>query len=88
MWRTTKKLRAEVIAHDEAALPPLQHAWIAKITRQGIVIMGTEYIARRAAAKSRVDSYPQTWWCRVDGSSEVTRLIGAPVAPDRDYELG
>ena len=88
MWRTTKKLRAEVIAHDEAALPPLQHAWVAKITRQGIVIMGTEYVARRASAKSRVDSYAQTWWCRVDASSVINQLICEPVAPDADFELG
>lgn len=80
MWLTTKKLPAEVIAYHEAALPPLQHAWIAKITRQGIVIMGTEYIARRAAAKSRVDSYAHTWWCKIEGSqSIIERVTTVPV---------
>ena len=64
-WRSTKHLRAELITDGPSVIPPLQYAWVMKVSKAGIAITGTEYIARRPAAKSRVDSYRQTWWCKV-----------------------
>jgi len=85
MWRTTKKLRAEVVAQGEDMVPPLQYAWIAKVTHQGIVIMGTEYLARRPTSKPRVDSYAQTWWCKIEVPlSVIERLTTVRVEPRSD----
>ena len=89
MWRVIKKLRAEVAVNGTAVIPPLQYAWVIKVTREGIVISGTEYIAQRPNAKARVDSYPQTWWCRIDGGRLMQRLIGRPITDlDDEFEHG
>ena len=83
MWRTTKQLRAEVVAQDSDMVPPLQYAWIAKVTQQGIVIMGTEYLARRPTSKPRVHSYAQTWWCKIEtAQSVIERLTTVSIEPN------
>ncbi len=86
MWQNTKHQRAELLAKNASVVPPLQYAWVVRVSGQGIVITGYEYIARRPASKSRVDRYAQTWWCRMDGGRVLQRLIGEPV-PDLDDEL-
>lgn len=47
------------------ALPDLMDARVMRVTRNGIVIQGTEYIARGGHSKSNVSRYRQTWWCLV-----------------------
>ena len=89
MWQNTKYQRAELLARDASVVPPLQYAWVVRVSGQGIVITRYEYIARRPAARSRVDRYAQTWWCRMDGGRVLQRLIGAPVPGlDDELELG
>jgi hypothetical protein len=59
-------LKAELVLQGEAtALPPLYFASVERITTNGIVIKGTEIIARRSTNKSSADHHRQTWWCLV-----------------------
>ncbi|GAB3667373.1 hypothetical protein [Ramlibacter alkalitolerans] len=72
LWRVryTRQLAARLASEDDPAallLPELLPASVERITCKGIVIAGTEVVARRAAAKSGADRYPQTWWCLVHG---------------------
>lgn len=42
------------------------HPWtVTRITVNGIVITGTEIIARRQSVKASADFWQQTWWCMV-----------------------
>jgi hypothetical protein len=70
LWRlrSTRQLAARLTSEHDASsllLPELLPASVERITRNGIVIAGTEVVPRRAAAKSTADRYPQTWWCLV-----------------------
>jgi hypothetical protein len=61
-----KALKAELVLQGEAtALPPLYFASVERITKNGIVIKGTEIIARRSTNKSSADRHWQTGWCLV-----------------------
>lgn len=89
MWRNTKKLRAELRVNDETVVPPLLYAWVIRITTSGIVITGTEYIARRPQSKSAVDSYRQTWWCKVEVPKSIierltTGCVERPAVPGEE----
>lgn len=46
-------------------LPELHQARVLRITTNGIVITGSELIARRGTRKSSVDYFRQTWWCLI-----------------------
>lgn len=46
-------------------LPELLYARVRKITHNGIVITGYEFIARSTHSKSNVERYPQCWWVLV-----------------------
>lgn len=46
-------------------LPELLYARVRKITHNGIVITGYEFIARSSHSKSNVERHPQCWWVLV-----------------------
>lgn len=70
LWRLrhARQLAAKLTREDDASLlllPELLAARVERITRNGIVIAGTEIVPRRGSMKSSADRYPQTWWCLV-----------------------
>lgn len=70
LWRVraTRQLAAKLTSAPDGAtllLPELLAARVERITRNGIVIAGTEIVPRRGTAKSSADRYAQTWWCLV-----------------------
>lgn len=77
LWRVraTRQLAAKLTSGPDSMtllLPELLPARVERITRNGIVIAGTEVIPRRASTKSGADRYVQTWWCLVQaGPAEV-----------------
>lgn len=77
LWRVrhARELCARLTTeHDSLVLllPELLPARVERITRQGIVIAGTEVIPRRAGSKkSGADRYPQTWWCLVHAMADT-----------------
>lgn len=88
LWRTryARQLAARLTGEHDAStllIPELLPARVERITRNGIVIVGTEVIARRATAKSSADRYPQTWWCLVQAETLPDELAHAipSVAP-------
>jgi hypothetical protein len=46
-------------------VPSLEGAAVRRISANGIVIAGTEIIARRQGVKASCDYWPQIWWCLV-----------------------
>jgi hypothetical protein len=59
-------LKAQLLdAQGVLAMPALTGAAVRRITANGIVIIGTEIIARRHGVKASADCWPQTWWCMV-----------------------
>lgn len=61
-------MRAQLMVESAGgvqALPELLHARVMRITLNGIVITGMEYIARSTHSKSNVARHRQTWWCLV-----------------------
>lgn len=61
------RIRATLRGPDGNALVPmLEFAVVERITdHAGIVIRGTELVCRGTSIKSRVEQYPQTWWCEI-----------------------
>jgi hypothetical protein len=50
----------------KAAAPNLVDAVVVKITASGMVVMGTEVVARNPdSSKSNFERYQQVWWCRL-----------------------
>lgn len=60
-------------------LPSLEGAQVTRITANGIVITGTEIVARRRGVKASADYWFQTWWCMVPTVALAAELTG-------DYE--
>jgi hypothetical protein len=58
-------LKAQLVEGERLALPSLERAAVRRVTANGIVIAGTEIVARRNSNKSSADHWPQTWWCLV-----------------------
>jgi hypothetical protein len=58
-------LKAQLLEGERLALPSLERAAVRRITENGIVIAGTEIVARRRSNKSSADHWAQTWWCLV-----------------------
>jgi len=57
---------ATLLAEDREryVIPPMDRARIVKIERNGVLIAGTEVIARGRGMKNiKADYYRQTWWC-------------------------
>jgi hypothetical protein len=61
------------------ALPALEGARVTRITAHGIVVTGTEIVARRHGVKASADYWEQTWWCMVPTVALAAELTG-------DYE--
>lgn len=63
----TVRLRADLLgANRKPATYCLVDAVVVKITAHGMVVMGTEVVARNPdSSKSNVETYPQVWWCRL-----------------------
>lgn len=57
--------KAQLLNGEALALPSLERAGVRRITASGIVIAGTEIVARRRGVKASADYWPQTWWCLV-----------------------
>jgi hypothetical protein len=57
-------------------LPALERARVTRITENGIVIMGTEVVARRQGMKASADFWDQTWWCMVATAGLAAELTG------------
>ena len=66
---TNRVFRIRAVLRDpdgKGLIPMLDHAVVEKISdRAGIVIKGTEIVCRSQSIKSRIDHYPQIWWCEV-----------------------
>ena len=58
------------------ALPSLEGASVRRITANGIVISGTEIIARRGGVKASADFWKQTWWCLVPSVAMAAEITG------------
>jgi hypothetical protein len=70
-------LKAQLLeGNGGIALPSLERAQVTRITANGIVITGTEIVARRQGAKSSADYWPQTWWCMVPTVALTAELTG------------
>lgn len=73
-------LRAQLLdGHGGVALPSLDGATVTRITEFGILITGTEIVARRHGVKANADFWRQTWWCMVPTVALAAELTG-------DYE--
>jgi hypothetical protein len=69
-------LLTDVLQEDGSnLLPPLHDARVRRITREGLVITGTEIVGRDTT-KARVWSYPQTWWCLLVSDAALSRFAG------------
>lgn len=85
-------LKAELLMRHggtAAALPPLYHATVTRITGNGIVIHGTEIIARRTNNKASADHHRQAWWCLIatyDIAAEDVDLDALDVATQAQLE--
>lgn len=69
-------LRAQVTDGANDKLPPLHQATVHRITRHGMVIRGTETIARSTSPKSASNQHPQTWWVMMWTSQAIDELNG------------
>lgn len=70
-------LKAQLLdGNGGLALPSLEGAAVRRITANGIVITGTEIIARRHGSKSSSDFWRQTWWCMVPTVALAAELTG------------
>ena len=71
MWRNgsnrdSVRLRADLTGSRRgSAVPFILDAMVIKITPGGLVLTGTEVVARSASPKANVERYRQTWWCRL-----------------------
>lgn len=75
-----KTLRAQLLdGNGGIALPALDGARVTRITEFGILITGTEIVARRHGVKASADFWRQTWWCMVPTVALAAELTG-------DYE--
>jgi len=63
--RATFKAQLLSGSGEALALPSLECASVKRITASGIVISGTEIVARRSGVKASADYWQQTWWCLV-----------------------
>jgi hypothetical protein len=74
--RDPSAVMAQLLLDDgNDALPPLHNAQVRRLTRGGVMIVGTELIGRDTS-KARVRSYPQTWWCLLVSDAALRRLAG------------
>ncbi len=69
-------LRAQVTDGTRDMMPPLHQATVKRITTHGMVIRGTETIARSGNAKSRTSQHPQTWWVMVWTGQAINDMEG------------
>ena len=73
---------AELLLEDGSdALPPLHSAQVRKVTRGGLVVVGTELIGRDST-KARARPYPQAWWCLLSSDLALHRLAGTRLSVD------
>jgi hypothetical protein len=74
--RNPDALLADVLKDDGSSLvPPLHDARVRRITREGLVITGTEIVGKDTA-KARVRSFPQVWWCVLQSDTALRFLAG------------
>lgn len=69
-------LTARLVGDDGEKLLPLVKAEVRRITDHGMVISGTEMIARTRGAKSNVRACRQVWWVFLWSAEGVDRYQG------------
>lgn len=61
-----KYLQAKLVVDSREVLPSLHQAIVSRVTRNGMVIHGTEMAQRvPGSGKAKVSKHPQTWWVLV-----------------------
>ena len=55
---------AQLVRDAHLVIPALDHAKVIRINTKGLVIAGTEIIARKPNYKSACDYYKQFWLCK------------------------
>lgn len=62
-WRF---LKAQLLDNGSDLIPPLLHAQVTRITRNGLVLKGVELTSRvPGSIKAKVSTHAQTWWVLV-----------------------
>ncbi|MFZ2306866.1 MAG: hypothetical protein WAW34_06030 [Rhodoferax sp.] len=60
------RLRAVLRDSDgKSVIPMMDFATVVRITEAGIVIAGTEVVARSSSIKANLERWQQTWWCQI-----------------------
>lgn len=64
--------KAQLVENGSDLLPPLLHAQVTRITRNGLVLKGVEMTSRvPGSIKAKVTTHQQTWWALVHTADAI-----------------